>query len=227
METKSKGLDSFQLKVIGLITMTIDHIGFFLAASLTSTFLGNPIYLWLRLIGRIAFPIFAFLVVIAVIHTSNYKRYFWTLFSLGVIFQSVIYYTEQAQGNIFLTLAFGSLAVQGLKERKYHLVSIALVVATINELFVGQYTFLDYGLYGILIIMMLGLIKLYYSVNVVTLSAVLIITTMLFQPQNIFCVLAIPFILMFNGNKGHSMKYFFYIYYPLHIVVLYFTSLYI
>lgn len=65
-------LDSFWLRIAALITMTIDHIG---------VFLDFNVAIPLRIIGRIALPLFIFLTVEGAMKTSNRKKYFWRIFT--------------------------------------------------------------------------------------------------------------------------------------------------
>ncbi|MFA9468723.1 TraX family protein [Streptococcus sp. E24BD] len=70
-----KGFSAFSLRLIAMIIMLIDHTGavFF------------PQFLWLRYIGRLAFPIFAFLIVEGYSYTKDFRRYLLRLSALAVI----------------------------------------------------------------------------------------------------------------------------------------------
>ncbi|MGT2757419.1 TraX family protein [Streptococcus ovuberis] len=75
MQTSEKGLSSFALRNLAMLLMLIDHTG----ATLF------PDLLWLRYIGRLAFPIFAFLIVEGYYHTKNLNRYLLRLLALAII----------------------------------------------------------------------------------------------------------------------------------------------
>ena len=96
-------MSSFKLKMIAITTMLIDHIGVILF----------PNILWLRLIGRLAFPLFAFFITEGFRKTSNLKKYLQRLFILALISQ-LPYWTAlgmDAGLNIFFTLTLGLLAL--------------------------------------------------------------------------------------------------------------------
>ena len=77
---KSKsGLSGSALKVIAMISMVIDHVALYLMEQ------GTLLYETMRCIGRIAFPVFAFLIAEGFIHTRNRYRYFFTLLGFAVI----------------------------------------------------------------------------------------------------------------------------------------------
>lgn len=111
MKNKRQFLDSFVLKLIAAITMTLDHIGI----GLTSYFANN---LWqyqlgyaFRIIGRISFPIFIFLLIVGAFHTHNIKNYLIRLGSAAILMMIpilIIQYTTSGfnsmDGNIFLSL---------------------------------------------------------------------------------------------------------------------------
>ncbi|MGL4382618.1 MAG: TraX family protein, partial [Bacilli bacterium] len=78
------GLNAFWLKIIALITMTIDHYGYFIRPE-------EPIY---RIIGRLSFVLFGYFCANAYIYTSNKKKYFMTLLSLGIIIDLVLIITN-------------------------------------------------------------------------------------------------------------------------------------
>ena len=77
-----------QLKIIALIAMTCDHVGFHLL----------PQYEFLRWIGRLAFPIFAYMIAEGAKYTKNRLRYFLQMFSIGFLCQAVYYF---AMGSLY------------------------------------------------------------------------------------------------------------------------------
>jgi len=107
MEKSSFGISSFGLRVIAVILMTIDHIGAVLF----------PHVLILRIIGRLSFPIFVFLMVEGYFHTRDVKKYLTRLLVFAVIsepFFDVVFHHSllYARGqNIFMTLFLGLLMV--------------------------------------------------------------------------------------------------------------------
>ena len=120
-------LSGFWLKIIALITMTIDHIGL--------TFSIEP----LRYIGRLALPLFCFMIVEGVIHTRNFKKYILRLGIMAVAISIIIVLTEvipliknnggsmKDAGVIFIDLLLGALAVYLLRQKKWYLKLLAIL----------------------------------------------------------------------------------------------------
>ena len=110
-----KCLSNFDLKLIAIITMTIDHIG---------VVFGTIFYNFLRTVGRLSFPIFAYLLTEGYVHTKSFTKYFLRLLVLAIVseviydyvfFDSFIYL---GANNIFFTLALGLLTLFLLDKSK-------------------------------------------------------------------------------------------------------------
>lgn len=97
------GLSGSALKVIAMISMVIDHIALYLMEH------GTVLYETMRCIGRIAFPVFAFLIAEGFIHTRSRYRYFFTLLGFAVISEIPWYLLNGTDGthNVMFTLALG------------------------------------------------------------------------------------------------------------------------
>ena len=216
-------MSSFVLKIIAVITMFMDHLGYTLYGKLTL----------FNYIGRIAFPIFAFQISEGYVHTKNLKKYFFKLFIFALIsqipymlFEATI--TPDLSLNVIFTLFLGLTAVFLNDKCKFKSLGILLGVAlaTISELI-----HCDYGFYGVAIILLFYIfkdkkIKLFISFIIAT--AIKFIIPILkngFYIEYIYLFLAtlIPliFIIFYNKKKGKNLGYFFYIFYPLHFIVLY------
>lgn len=203
--------------------MLVDHIGvIFFPEQLT----------W-RLIGRLAFPLFAWAIANGSLHTRNASRYLGRLSLFGLIIQ--IPYTVYFNSwylNIFFTLSLGLLAIiifSRLPNR-----SIGYCMAVLLAC-LGEALNVDYGLYGVLMIFFFYLYfndlpKLLLAQGLLNLGRVLLpflvtafgeytLSDMDFIQPAAF--LALGFIFMYNGTKGRNYKYFFYIFYPAHLVILY------
>lgn len=201
-------LNAYQLKWIALITMTIDHIGYFIF----------PDQLWIRMIGRIAFPIFAFLVANSYRYTKNKKRYALTMlgFALAVLFIPSIWGYE-LPANIFFTLFFGFMSIYALdKKQPWHFIWIILGVILSNP---------DYGWYGVFLIPLFYYTKKEFLWIFFILYNIILINIQPLSWVQYFSIMALPFIYSYNNQKGKSMKYFFYFYYPIHMAVLYYIGL--
>lgn len=216
-----KVLNVFHLKVIAAISMTIDHIGAVLL----------PQYYFLRIIGRLAFPIYCFLMVNGFLHTRNIKKYIGRLAVFAVI--SEVFFDKTFFGefynplnqNVFLTLLIGMLMLAAIEFLRSHSIVKLKLISYILEgvvviLACGLAYFLrtDYSLYGILMIywfyalrfnkILMGLFEAYTNMD------------MLGGIQGFATFSLIP-IFMYNGEKGcDKYKWWFYAYYPLHLLVI-------
>ena len=100
-----------QLKLIAAFAMTADHVGLLL---LDNSFI-------LRAIGRIAFPLFAYLIAEGFVYTKNRSRYFFTLLFSGILFQTFYtLFTYDLYMNIFLTFSLSVIAVFAADKLKKH-----------------------------------------------------------------------------------------------------------
>ena len=102
-------MSSFSLKIIAIIAMTLDH---------WNVILGGPIYM--RILGRLSFPIFSFLIGEGYRHTKNKKKYFVKIFLYSILLQMPVYffYSKEEKLNIFFTLASGILLLSILENNK-------------------------------------------------------------------------------------------------------------
>lgn len=144
-------MTSFHLKLIAIITMVIDHIGAIL----------YPYFPNFRLIGRISFIIFAFLLVQGFIHTSNRNKYIINLFIFALIseipFDVAFSYTvlSGSHQNIFFTLTLGLtmlLLLQKISSKKNTKSIFVVAICVMLAGTLANLTFLDYGMKGILAI---------------------------------------------------------------------------
>lgn len=178
------------IKWIGILTMTVDHIGYFLFPSL----------LFLRIIGRIAFPCFLYSTIEGTKRTRHYGRYISRLVVLGILSMLVTPNTL----NVLFLLALFSLS---LKFKKYALVFGLLSV------------FVEYSIYGFLLGWSIYWLKERNWIQGTGLAALTQILTG-FSIQT-FSLLSLPLFILDKGLKLPKLpRYFFYIYYPLHQLVL-------
>src|SRR5258706_14601073 len=117
-------MSSFQIKLLAIIFMLIDHIGLYFF----------PQIILLRAIGRLSFPLFAWLIASGAIHTSSINFYLKRLFIFGCISQIPFILVNRFfnpnfwELNIFFTLFLGLLAIKFLKEKRNNSVSILIVL---------------------------------------------------------------------------------------------------
>ena len=224
MEERKRRLkifNSFHLKLIAVITMTIDHIGAVLM----------PQYGFLRIIGRIAFPIYCFMLVNGFFYTKNIRKYIGRMLIFAVIsepfFDWAIFgkiYVKSYQ-NIYFTLLTGLIMLEciefirkhqfnELKLISYVLEGIIVILACGVAIFIRS----DYEFYGILMIywfyalrfnkVLMGLFEAYTNMELI-------------GGVQDFAVLALIPIYMYNGKKGYNKsKWLFYAYYPLHLLII-------
>jgi hypothetical protein len=279
-------LSSFWLKLIGLITMVIDH--FALAGYMdylgniggrANNWLNYDIYSFMRIIGRIAFPIFAFLIVEGIIHTKKPITYLLRLFILTMSLEiGYALYTLVANGhftlimttseisNPIITLFLGALTLYFLNDKRIWFKFISLIPITFTILcsFGIIPLYLGYSLYGLITILLFYLsiplaklfVKIYSSISGLDkqllqdnyeflarklISCILfIIFTLLmifinpiwngtnifiYDAQNqIWALLALIPLFFYSGERGYNAKWFkygSYIFFPLHIVILF------
>lgn len=228
--------DGFMLKYIALATMTLDHI----AAVLLPYW--SPLYTIFRGIGRIAFPVYCFLLVEGFLHTSNRKAYFTRLLLFALIselpFDMALFHFPRVTAwsvlsghqNVFFTLAFSFLAMYILdyywyRQRMTGFLGL-IIIGVLAEIL-----HFDYGLTGVMVVTIIFICRNFRPDISPVFMAILAVLP-LFSVQNVsgFCVaLAIPFLVLYNGQKGSPLpdgrsfpgaKYLFYGYYPIHLFII-------
>lgn len=231
-----------QLKMVALVTMTIDHIGVILL----------PQYPILRIIGRISFPIFAYMVAEGCHYTHDKRRYLGGIVLLGIICQAAYFLTTKSlEQSILTTLALGIVtvyAMQALASRRDVIGAIACLGTlgldatacfVLPHLLSGMGYRIDYGFAGVLLPALCYLPRLVAPgmeegqrrlLTLVPLTAGLLgvafETVAVFRGIQLFALLAIPLLAMYNGKRGAwRMKHLFYIYYPAHLVVIWVIAL--
>lgn len=221
-ETKLKCLTSSDLKLVALCTMTIDHIGAVLL----------PQYLILRIIGRIAFPIYCFLIVNGLFHTKNCKKYIGRLLLFALIseiffdlaFFETIY--EPKDQNVFFTLAIGLVMLYVIEKihdqpriKIYFLKVVMELLVVIFCCFLAYVLRTDYSFYGIL--MMYGF-YMFQSNGFMSFIFQAYMNVVVMGYIQSFAVISMPIIWLYNGKAGaRKYKWLFYIYYPAHLLVLF------
>lgn len=144
-------LNSFELKIIAAIFMTLDHIGMFFLS-------GNSLII-VRSIGRLALPLFIFLSVDGIYHSKNPYKYSLTLIILGFIMDIVLYtisklFLSQIMiGNVFTLLGLGSLCATLIRRKDYYSLLAVFpfayaTMASFENIF-SPYINCEYGFYGI------------------------------------------------------------------------------
>lgn len=207
------------LKLIAAAAMFIDHMGLMLF----------PHDLTLRLIGRLAFPIYAFMIAEGCKHTRDRKRYFLSLFLLGLACQAVYFVVD---GSLYLSILFtfslSILLIYALDEAKAHPgvpAGLRLGLTFGAVLLLNQVFTIDYGFTGCLVPVFASLLHgtKYDTIphNVAMLGLGVALQAAGSSPYQYLALLALPLLLLYSGKRGKlRMKAFFYIFYPAHLAVL-------
>ena len=220
-------LSGSMLKLLACIAMLFDHTGAIILShyppALTELFYingkGITFYRIVRDIGRCAFPIFCFLLVEGFLHTHNRRKYGRNLFLFACIseipwnfmFTNTWRYEKQ---NVFFTLFLGYLAFCALEyfwdNQKMQFVCILALLA------VSVFLKADYGWRGFVFLLIM-----YWFRNEKTAQAIIGSCWLYYEWKACFAFLSIN---MYNGErgfvKGKFLKYVFYWFYPVHIIIL-------
>ena len=218
------GLSNNQLKIIAMVAMTLDHIGAYLF----------PQILWLRIVGRLAFPIYAFMIAEGCRHTRNCGRYLGSLAAIAAVCQIVSYV---AMGSLYqcimvtFSLSVGLILLIKHAQAKKDLLSwvwVAVGMLTAAFLCHGIPHLLpdtDYAVdYGFVGVMTPVLIYLFYRKlpQLAALAACLAGLCLDAWAGQIYGFLSLPLLAFYNGTRGtRKLKWFFYFFYPVHLVLIY------
>ncbi|PKM56293.1 MAG: hypothetical protein CVV00_00540 [Firmicutes bacterium HGW-Firmicutes-5] len=206
-------MSNSSLKIIACLTMLIDHIGAILYPDMSL----------LRMIGRLSFPIFAFLVAEGFHHTHNIKKYGIRLGIFALI--SEIPYDLAFRGNlidfyrqnIFFTLFLGLVCLWLYQRYRTHQYMVGMIAIFLT----GALSVLlrtDYSIYGIA---MIFLFYFFRDRRILACGSASVINFTMGNAIQGLAILAMPFILAYNGKKGMNLKYLFYGFYPVHLILLY------
>lgn len=241
VEKKGFGMSGSTLKIIAMATMLIDHIG---AAVLLRYILDMPnhaffsmdrynqlvmLYRVMRGIGRIAFPIYCFLLVEGFQRTRNLKRYILRLAIFAVITEVPfdLCFTSQVFSlgyqSVMLTLLVGVITMWGVSLLEKHVKSRPLLIlggAAVIALGAGAAKLMntDYDYKGIMCIMVLYVLRRVKWMQIA--GGCLAFLWEIWAP-----IAFIP-VAFYNGKRGLRLKYVFYLFYPLHLLILYLICVY-
>ncbi len=232
-----RGVSGAVLKWIAVATMFIDHAAdvgyrtwYLMICPYTES--SYRLYTVLRGVGRLAFPIYCFLLVEGFLHTRSAKRYLRRLFCFGLISEVPFdraftgFWLEFHHQNVYFTLALGLLAIMLWDVLTQHdfracswwrklaapLCAAALAVA-------AEYGNTDYGWVGVAVIVLMYLFRKRPWLRFLGSGAALL-------ASNVLEAASFPDFLLFrfyNGERGRQPKYFFYVFYPVHLALLAFA----
>ncbi len=216
-------LSNNQLKMIALVCMTLDHIGAYILTD----------WIILRIIGRIAFPIFAYMIAEGCTYTKNRKKYLGILVVTAFLYQ-VVYFAMTGLFTQFILVTF-SLSVMLVYVTDYaktkrtpkacalalaSFVAVFVVAELVPRMFDTTFS-IDYGFVGILIPFFVYVVEAWRD-KLFMFSLALFVLAGITGGIQWFSLLAIPLIAIYNERRGNRrLKYFFYAYYPLHLAAIF------
>lgn len=232
-------LSNNMLKIIAAVAMVCDHMGVILFNDAD----------FLRIIGRLSFPIFAFLIAEGAKYTKNKLKHFLTMAGFAAVIQIVYFIAmDSLEMSVMVTFTLSLIMIYALELFKSALFSqnstllrkiltaSAFVLAVGLGIFMDLLVDLDYGLAGALVPVFPALFTtpkcddppaLFAKID--TPVCRVLITTVGVLGLSIsdggiqyVSLLSIPLLLLYSGERGRlKMKYFFYLFYPLHLVLLF------
>jgi hypothetical protein len=230
--TKTPKVTQLQLKLLALALMTLDHIGGVMGRKTLGT-----LYQPLRNVGRIAFPIYCFLLVEGFFHTRSLKKYLARLL-LAFCLSEVPFCLElyrrfpASRSNVMLTLALGLMTVAALDRGKAFfdskegdsllhrtLFQMAVVSAGMGAAFLFR---TDYRGGGVLLIVLFYLFRGNPWAQLATMAPSMLV---FYRPDELYALFALLPLALYDGERGPRLRsrgaqWFFYLYYPLHLTVL-------
>ncbi len=214
-----------QLKIIAMLSMFVDHVGAII----------YPHIVFFRIAGRLALPLFAYMIAEGCTHTKNKLGYLASVSILALLCQFVFYFmTGSIHQNILVTFSLSIIAIFSVDNFLKHENAVNVGMGILGASFVIFITFIapmlpifrgfnvDYGYLGMLIP-----IAIYYSPNkickLISCSVMIylsVFTVGLFIQY--YALLSIPLLALYNGQRGTTrLKYVFYLFYPLHLALIY------
>ncbi|WP_027624848.1 TraX family protein [Clostridium lundense] len=246
-----RGMSGSTLKIMAVISMLIDHIGGVLILMgiyyKLIPYHGNMnmdyssklyiVFMMMRAIGRIAFPIFCFLLVEGYVHTSNKKKYALRIFIFALIseipfnlaFGNKVFIPVSRLNNVFFTLFLGICVmylIEFIQNKKMNKVATVLAIVGTIVVFgaIAKFIKCDFKYFGILCIALFYIFREKRILQI--LSGVIVFLYEVPASFGIVYLSLIP-IYFYNGKRGLDIKYFFYIFYPAHLLILYFIRVYL
>lgn len=245
------GITGSTLKMVAIITMFLDHVAaiviqrYVAAAPFSgmSTEMGalwDRVYFGLRVIGRLGFPIFCFLLLEGYDHTRSRSKYALRLGVFALIseipfdlaFQDKV--LETTYQNVFFTLLFGLLSVWAVDvfcrwmDEKGRSQAWMLLrwggagVIALTGMLVADWFHTDYGFWGVAAILGMFLGRRVFLSRTNGMGMALGCGILIYHNLvELSALLCIPLAVWYNGKRGWNVKYVFYAFYPVHILLLY------
>lgn len=216
-------LNNNALKLIALVTMTLDHIGLVLF----------PRVLWLRLIGRLAMPIYAYMIAEGCTHTASMGKYLGTMAAFAAVCQGAYLFCMASLYQCILVTFSLSIGLIWLirwakgQQKLYPWLAVALGVGAVYfvtvwlpRLLPGTDFSVDYGFWGVMLPVgiYLGRTK---GQKLLLAAGLLALVAFTGWEGQWFALAALLLLARYDGTRGRwKLKWLFYFYYPLHLLVL-------
>lgn len=247
-------MTQFSLKLLALFCMLSDHFAkVVLSGGVLIPYIGAEADLWLRtmmtVIGRIAFPIFAWFTAEACRKTKNPGKYLLRLLIFALLseapFQLCFYgagYLGFQLGchNVMFTMLLGAAAIIAGQYLQKHIHSVAAyMIPAVAAVALGWFLYTDYNAWGVALIILLYYLKdekarllfllcwctvfqlIWHGYNGNTLIWLSGENNYKLILQWIGMLFSVGFLATYNGEKGRSCKWLFYVFYPVHLLLLY------
>lgn len=246
------GITGSAVKMIAIISMLIDHIAATILERIikeqnlnTMLVMGQmePIvveYYIMRIIGRLGFPIFIFLLVEGLSHTRNQWKYLLRMLVFAFVSEIPFDFAfnlnkeeifsghilEFHYQNVFFTLTIGLAVIIGIKAvQSIELEYVLKMLVIFGTAFVGMgLAFLlrtDYGAIGVLAIVIMYLFR-EWKLLAVAMSCVILMFSSFLEISAFLILLPIR---AYNGERGWKLKWIFYAFYPVHLLILWLICL--
>lgn len=224
--SESKGLSGAAIKWLALITMTVDHVGV----------LFFPNVILLRVIGRLAFPLFGYMIAEGCAHTHDKGAYLARTAGLALLCQIVYFFAE---GSLYMCILVTFslaivwiIAIDRAKADPSALTVVTVILTSAAVVFVcvglpalmpGTDFSVDYGLFGVVYVVCVYLGRSKTEKLLLGAAALIgvALTSLIPFAIQICALFALIPLYFYNGSRGkYNIKLFFYVYYPLHLAVL-------
>lgn len=214
------GLTGNQLKILAMTAMTCDHVGLQLF----------PQARWLRIIGRLALPVYAYMIAEGCRHTSSRRRYLLRLAAMAALCQ-LVYFVAMGSLYMCILVTFSLSVVLICAADRVRdgdswgilggtAAGIFFLCTILPDLLPGTDFAIDYGLMGVLLPVFI------YEGGMKGLTVGLLLLALGYGGNQWWALLAVPLLMLYNGQRGRTnIGRLFYWYYPLHLVVIYGLSL--
>jgi hypothetical protein len=232
--------DTDLIKIVAMVTMLVDHLG-------AAVF---PEYTVMRIIGRIAFPIYAYCIAVGCVYTRDMGRYLQRIVLLALISQPIyvvalnhtnalmnvysfsqeplraawqFYLYSWKHPSILLSLAVGIAAIWSVRERRLFITALILLLTYLMN------PYLDYGIRGTFLMLLLYLFANAWYVSLPLVAAYMVFWGLdgsrfnafgVYFGTQMFAVLALPFIYIPMRSGSKLNKWVFYAFYPAHLILL-------